>query len=104
MTSSKNLTLASLLALAAFSSSAWAAGPMPATGEGPLFLDQPLVASATRAEVRAEAREHPPVHGGQPMVVDAKLPSAQSPSRAEVRTQTRQAIAQGFHVATGEMS
>ena len=72
MKTTQHLALAALLALSTLSGAALA-GPMPVGGEGPLVLDQPLVSTTSRAEVRAEALAHPPVHGGQSMFADAPV-------------------------------
>ena len=97
----KQIALSSVLALAAFSGSAFAA--TPAAGEGPLFLDQPAQASTvSRAEVRAEAVRQQPAAGESNGVVVTQGTSELT--RAEVRAQVREAIANGSHVAVGELS
>lgn len=103
MKTTQHLALAALLALSTLSGAALA-GPMPVGGEGPLVLDQPLVSTSSRAEVRAEALAHPPVHGGQSLFADAPVAKDHLPSRAEVRAQTRDAVAHGNFPAIGEMS
>jgi len=96
----KHIALSAVLALTAFSGSAFAFGP--ASGEGPLFLDQPAeVSSLTRAEVRAEAGRVQPLAGN----VQEDVAQVNSRfTRAEVRQQTREAAAQGIHPASGEQS
>ncbi|MFT3780239.1 MAG: DUF4148 domain-containing protein [Ottowia sp.] len=97
----KHIALSSVLALAAFSGSAFAAGP--ASGEGPLFLDQPAQASTvSRAEVRAEAARQQPVAGDLSEAVAAQAESGLT--RAEVRAQVREAVAHGRYVTSGELS
>ncbi|MFT4195189.1 DUF4148 domain-containing protein [Ottowia sp.] len=97
----KHIALSSVLALAAFSGSAFAFGP--AAGEGPLFLDQPAQASTvSRAEVRAEAARQQPVAGEMSEAVATQAGSGLT--RAEVRAQVREAIANGSYVTSGELS
>lgn len=76
---------------------------MPAAGEGPLV--NPMVAQTsivTRAEVRAEAAVQPPVTGELSVIAHDDAPSTKT--RAEVRAETREAIARGHHMAVGELS
>lgn len=98
----KKIALVSLMA-AAFAGNAFAF--QPESGEGPLFLNEPVTASAlTRAEVTKQAIATPP-SADVPNVFTAKAPAAKSQyTRAEVRKQTRDAMAQGFRVLSGEMS
>lgn len=98
----KNIALATLLT-AVFAGNAFAA--QPASGEGPLFLNEAAATSTlSRDAVRQEAIATPPASGAYTAVaVRASTPSSQF-SRAEVRESTRQAIAHGFRVKSGEMS
>ncbi|MFV0680110.1 DUF4148 domain-containing protein [Ottowia sp.] len=96
----KNITLSSIVALAALSGSAFAASQMPESGVGPLFLNPPAVGSTlTRAEVRAEAIQNRPAAGEQTV---AQVQGGYSDqSRAEVRAELRQAIEHGYQVPSG---
>ena len=100
----KNFTSTCLLSLVAFSGSALAAGPMPAAGEGPLFLDQLVIASTlSRQDVRADAARFTPAVG-ELSAVAAYSVKLDSPSRATVRAETREAIAHGLVIKAGELS
>lgn len=99
----RNIALGSLIGLVAFTSSAFAAGSMPAAGETPFFNDTVVASALTRAEVQAEAARHLPAAGEQASVV-AQLPAVSTKSRAEVRAETREALASGFHIAAGQNS
>jgi len=96
----KNIALVTLLA-AAFTGNAFAF--QPASGEGPLFLNEPVMTSTlTRAEVTKQAIANPPATDAV-NVFAAKAPASTSQySRAEVRKQTRDAIAQGYRVQSGD--
>lgn len=98
----KNIALVSLMA-AAFAGNAFAF--QPEAGEGPLFLNEPVQTSTlTRADVTKQAIANPP-SADVPNVFTAKAPVSESQyTRAEVRKQTRDAIAQGYRVRSGEMS
>ncbi|MCZ2104665.1 MAG: hypothetical protein LC137_09815 [Burkholderiales bacterium] len=93
----------SLVAAAlALSGAAFAATAQPAAGEAP-YVDTAAVlpSTLTRSEVQAQAVAHRPLSG----MMNASI--AQTPStltRAEVRQATVNAIANGFHVQSGEQS
>ena len=98
----KNIALATVLT-AVFAGNAFAA--QPASGEGPLFLNEGVATSTlSRDAVRQEAIANPPASGAYTAVAArAATPSSQF-SRAQVRENTREAIAGGFRVKSGEMS
>ncbi len=81
----KNILASSVLALAAFSGSAFAAGFVPASGAYPLFQNEPTAQSTlTRADVERQAAAMPPESGN----VVAQAPVMQSTlTRAEVHAQ-----------------
>ncbi|MGB3068257.1 MAG: hypothetical protein WBC18_06905 [Ottowia sp.] len=92
----KNIALVTLLA-ATFAGSAFAA--QPESGEGPLFLNEPVVASTlTRAEVTKQAIANPPATNATVFTGNIKSQY----TRAEVRKQTREAIAHGYRVQSGD--
>ncbi|QXL83784.1 hypothetical protein [Comamonas sp. NLF-1-9] len=98
---------AALPASASVKARASAATPLalhtqPAAGNLPL-AEAPMNASTlARAEVRSEALAAAPAVG-EFTAQQAALP-ASALSRAEVRASTRDALARGFHVASGELS
>lgn len=97
----KNFALAAVLT-AVFAGNAFAFEP--ASGEGPLFPSEPVAASTvSRAEVIKQAIATPPASGvGE--IVNAKPEASTSQyTRAEVRQQTRDAIANGYRVRSGEL-
>ena len=99
----KQIALSGLLALAAFSGSAFAGDAMPVSGAGPLFQDQPVVASSlTRAQVQQQAILTPPASGAQSVVV--QVPGNSTLSRAQVQNDVRQAMARGYRVPSGAQS
>lgn len=101
----RHIALGSLFGLVALSGSAFAAGNLPAAGEAPFFFnDAPVVSTVTRAEVQAEAARQLPAAGEQASVVAATPAASHSPSRAEVRAETREALAHGFRIAAGQNS
>ena len=96
-----NASIAAAAAALLLSGNAFAASLQPAAGEGPFFNEQPTVSSSLqRADVRADASGHMPAAGELNAQADAVQGSAVT--RAEVRQQTREAIAHGFRLATGE--
>ncbi|WP_028605719.1 hypothetical protein [Ottowia thiooxydans] len=102
----KNIAIATLLT-AVFAGNAFAA--QPASGEGPLFLNEGVSTSTlTREAVRQEAIANPPATDGYTAVaytgVARKAAPASALTRSEVRENTREAIAHGFRVKSGEMS
>ncbi|TAN09497.1 MAG: hypothetical protein EPN34_13725 [Burkholderiaceae bacterium] len=99
----RHIALGSLLSLVAFTGSAFAAGSMPAAGETPFFNDVVVASTVTRADVRAEAARQLPAAGEQASVV-AQPAAVSTKSRAEVRAETRNALASGFHIAAGQNS
>ncbi len=103
MTSTKfNASIATVAAALLLSGNAFAGALQPATGEGPFFNEQPVAASSLqRADVRADALGHMPASGE--FANPAEAPRAYSATtRAEVRQQTREAIAHGFRPAAGD--
>lgn len=99
----RNVAIGTLFGLMAISGSAFAAGSVPAAGENPVFDNAAEMSAASRAEVMADAVRHPAAAGEQSSV--AAAPAAASPrSRAEVRAETRDALANGFHIAAGQQS
>lgn len=96
-----NTILATTTAFLLLAGNAAAAPLQPAAGEGP-FFDQPVQAASTlqRAEVRADAARQLPAAGE--LSAQATPLQASSATRAEVRAATRDAMAHGFRVASGE--
>ena len=93
------ISMASALALTLAAS---AASAMPASGEQPLFNDQADVPSVvTRAEMTAQATQSPPTTGESSGVVSVAATDLPM-DRAAVVTELRQALAHGYHLATGE--
>ena len=98
----KNIALATVLA-AVFAGNAFAA--QPAAGEGPLFLNEPVTVSAlTRTEVTRQAVANPPATNAADFRSAKAVTPASNVTRAEVRKQTRDAIAAGYQIKSGEMS
>ena len=99
MTSTKfNASIATVAAALLLSGNAFAGALQPATGEGPFFNEQPVAASSLQ---RADALGHMPASGE--FANHAEAPRADSATtRAEVRQQTREAIAHGFRPAAGD--
>lgn len=97
----KTIALAAVLSTT-FAGSAFAA--QPESGEGPLFQNEYVTGSAvSRAEVTRQAIATPPAAGFHSAVA-AQVDVSSQVSRAEVRQQTREAIARGYQVKSGEMS
>ena len=96
-----NPLFAAVAATVLLSGQAFAASLQPAAGEAP-FADVAVSSSTLqRAEVRADAARHMPAAG------DYSVPASESAvasdvTRAEVRAEVRNALAHGFHIATGE--
>ena len=95
----KKIALAALLG-ASFASTSYAI--QPEAGEGPLFQNEIATGSAVeRAEVAQQAISSPPaVNTGKEFNFGGKS----ALSRNEVREQTREALAHGFRIKSGEMS
>ncbi|MDO5626502.1 MAG: hypothetical protein Q4G71_17675 [Pseudomonadota bacterium] len=91
------IALATLVAGTAFAQ-------MPAAGEAPFFNDGVQASSTTREAVRAQVAGHFPAAGEQSVAKAAPQVNAEQLSRADVRQQTREAIAHGHAPATGERS
>lgn len=93
--------IASIAAAAALLFSGGALAAMPSAGMQPYFNDAPATTSQLqRANVRAAAVQDQPAAG---QFADEGLQGAASTlTRAQVRAATRDAIAHGFHVASGE--
>jgi hypothetical protein len=75
---------------------------MPAAGESPLFQNE------TRVTARADAPARAPVSiqqvaSGEMNGVTVQADDASRPTRAEVRQQTREALAKGQRPAVGEL-
>ena len=93
-------TIASTAAALLFAGNAFA--QMPAAGEGPFFNEQPVsTSSLQRAEVRADAARHLPATGEFANQAEVQRTDS-AVTRAEVRQQTREAIAHGFRPAAGD--
>ena len=93
-------TIASAAAALLLSGTAFAA---PAAGEGPFFNDAPVAASTVqRQDVRMAVAGHMPASGE--LSAQAAPVQTSDVTRAEVRAETRQAIAHGFVVKSGELS
>ncbi|MBY4594678.1 hypothetical protein [Ottowia caeni] len=97
----KTIALATVLATA-LAGNAFAFQPV--SGEGPLFQnDTVTVSTVSREAVRQEAAANPPAAG----VNNAGAAVDQTPSkltRAEVREDVRNAMANGYVVKSGERS
>lgn len=94
-------TIASAAAALLFAGNALA--QMPASGEGPLFLNEAHVAaSADNASRSKVSIQH--VASGEQSGVVASTSDVNSPTRAEVRQQTREAFARGERPAIGNRS
>ncbi|MBS0597832.1 MAG: hypothetical protein JSR92_10975 [Proteobacteria bacterium] len=90
-------SIAAVSAALLLSGNAFAA---PAAGEAP-FADAPVLASSVqRQDVRADAARNMPAAGEQSGV--AVQAASSDVTRAEVRAATRDAIAHGHRVASGE--
>lgn len=97
-----NASIATIAAAVLLSGNAFAGTVQPVAGEGPFFNDVPVASSTLqRAEVRADAARHQPASGEFTSHAEVKQ-AASSATRAEVRQATREAIAHGFRVASGE--
>lgn len=77
-----------------------------ASGEGPLFLDEANFSSSlTREAVRQQAiAQRPQSDVGLAAAAAKQQAVAATPSRAEVRAQTRDALQHGEKVKAGEQS
>ena len=94
-------TIASAAAALLFAGNAFA--QMPAAGEGPLFLNEARIAASANNDVRAKVSIQQVASGEMSGVVSATN-DVNSPTRAEVRQQTRDAIAKGDRPASGNRS
>lgn len=102
MFTTNRFQIASLAACAALLLSGGAFAATPSAGMQPYFEDAASSASALqRATVHAAAIAHQPV-AGQFADTGAPAHASTALSRAQVRAATRDAIAHGFHVASGE--
>ena len=98
----KNIALAAVLA-AVFAGNAMAV--QPAAGEGPLFQNEAVTASSvSRAEVVKEAIANPPSADTGNVFAQKAAPAKSDTARTTVRSQTRDAIAHGYQVKSGEKS
>ena len=93
-------TIASAAALL-FAGSAFA--QMPAAGEGPLFQNETRISVSAESAPRSNVSIQQVASGEQSGVVQSAN-DVNSPSRAEVREQTREAIARGDRPAVGNRS
>lgn len=83
------------------SASAFAAPLQPAAGQAPYFNGVPAAASAVqRQDVRAAAARQQPAAGETNALATPDAGSALT--RAQVQGAMRDAVADGFHIATGE--
>ena len=96
--------LASTAAAVLLTGNAFAAGPL--AGEGPqfsLFDAAPMAGRAVqRTQVQMDAARQPPVSGERSAWAMSGQPSGKS--RAEVAQTTREAIARGFVIKSGDKS
>ncbi|WP_343293428.1 hypothetical protein AAHN93_03330 [Vandammella animalimorsus] len=98
------ITTAPALATLLLAGHAFAAQPMPAAGEGPFFSQQQQSHQAVeRAAVHAEALAQRPA-AGEASATAALAQPASRLTRAEVRSATRDALAQGYHLRVGDAS
>lgn len=97
-------TLSVIAAALLLSGTAFAADLQPAAGEAPFALSQatPGTSVVQRADVRAAATSQAPVAGNLP--VAQPRTEAGALTRAQVREATRDAIAHGYRVASGNLS
>ena len=98
----KNFAFAAIAAALLVSGTAFAGDTQPAAGAFPLFQPQNIVVSqAQRADVAAQAIAQAPEAGNMPVAQPAVKSDL---TRAQVREATREALAQGFHPAVGNLS
>lgn len=99
-----NTTFTALAASLLLSGTAFAAGVQPAAGEGPFFDANSVATTSTvqRSQVRAAAIAQTPLAGDLP-APDTQVANSDL-TRAQVRAQTREALANGFHVQSGNFS
>lgn len=98
------ISAAPALAAVLLAGQAFAAQPMPAAGEGPLFWPQQQSHQAVeRAAVQAEALAQRPA-AGEASARAAQPQPASGLTRAQVRSATRDALAHGHHLRVGDAS
>ncbi|PAT32042.1 hypothetical protein CLI92_05550 [Vandammella animalimorsus] len=99
------ITTAPALAALLLAGHALAAQSTPAAGEGPLFSEpqQHSQQVVERAAVHAEALAQRPA-AGEASATAALAQPASRLTRAEVRSATRDALAQGYHLRVGDAS
>lgn len=97
------ISIAPALATLLLAGHAFAAQPMPAAGEGPFFSQQQSHQAVERAAVHAEALAQRPA-AGEASATAALAQPASRLTRAEVRSATRDALAQGYHLRVGDAS
>ncbi len=98
----KNFAFASIAAALLVSGTAFAGDLQPAAGEGPFFQPQTVVTGQLqRADVAAQAVAQAPLAGNVPAAQEQVVSDL---TRAQVREATREALAKGFHPASGELS
>ena len=99
-----NASIAAVSAALLLSGQAFAGSLQPAAGEAPFADTAPVLASnVQRAEVRADAARQLPAAGEMSAQAEpAEQPTTAVASRAQVRAETREALANGYHIATGE--
>ena len=79
----------------------------PVSGEGPVFngADEVSTGALQRQAVRAEAtQQHPAIGAQNAVAAPGTVQPMSSPTRLEVRAQTRDQIAHGVKPAIGERS
>ena len=96
-----NASIAAVSAALLLSGNAFAGAVQPAAGEAP-YADTPVVlaSSVQRQDVRADAARQMPATGELSAQATPLAPS--DATRADVRMATRDAIAHGYRVASGE--
>ena len=96
-----NASIAAVAATLLLSGQAFAGSLQPAAGEAP-FAEAPVVlaSSVQRQDVRADAARQLPAAGELSAQAAPVAPS--DVTRADVRLATRDAIAHGYRVASGE--
>ncbi|MBZ0224760.1 MAG: hypothetical protein K8F51_02125 [Comamonas sp.] len=99
-----NTTLSAIAAALLLSGTAFATDLQPAAGEAPFALSQatPGTSMVKRADVRTAAASQAPVAGNLPAAQPTFEPGTLT--RAQVREATRDAIAHGYRVASGDLS
>ena len=101
MSAMNRLQMAAIAAAGSLLLSGNVLAAMPSAGMQPLFNNTvPVTSTVQRADVHAAAIQNAPI-AGQFSDTGAQ-PAASALTRAQVRSRTLDAIAHGFHVASGE--